>query len=187
VLLFFGVYFWACKSDSSQKNILVDTSSAVESYSSSRTKPRVYVVDARSKQKQMIVDAYLQNIAYYKELNVQNVDRIRFVGKDAPWKPAAERQYCIDAKQRKTTADGVEDVYYFANYCRSISVLFREADRVFKSYIEFKNCEEICNCSMENHIDTTPEGAGSCVQYCKDVTWEQLCTSDASLKQQCCL
>ena len=137
----------------------------------------------------MIVDAYRQNLAYYKTLSKKDVAQIRFVGVDAPWKPEAERHYCIDAPVRQTIEGGQakEDVYYFANYCRSLSTIFRESDRIFKSYIDFENCADICNCAIENHLEVFPKKAKSCVRYCEDMTWEQFCTASADLERQCCL
>ena len=190
MVLLFCLGRWVCKKQEEQPAQEIDSASpAVVTFHDEKSKPSVHISNAFPRQKEMIVKAYQQNLAYYKVLSSKDIARIRFVGVDAPWKPKAERHYCIDTPQRQAIKEGggQEDVYYFANYCRSLSTIFRESDRIFKSYIDFKNCEDLCNCAVEKHLDVFPAKAKSCMKYCKDVTWEQLCSSSADLNRKCCL
>ena len=191
VHVFFGGGIWmlGCTKPEYKEKKQEASSSERVSFYDEQHKPSVLVSNAFPRQRKMIVDAYQQNLVYYEQFNKKEVAQIRFVGIDAPWKPEAERHYCIDAPQRKSIAGEKEkeDVYYFANYCRSLSTLFREADKIFKSYVDFESCTDICNCAIENHLAVFPKTAKSCVRYCEDMTWEQFCTVDVNLERKCCL
>ncbi|MEC7986268.1 MAG: hypothetical protein VX278_13970 [Myxococcota bacterium] len=187
-LLCFGLF--GCNSPAEKTKPALDTATPdVVSFHDTERKPSLHISNSFPKQQKMIVDAYKQNIAYYQSISSKEVVQVRFVGMNKPWKPEAERHYCIDVPLRQAIDGGSEqeDVYYFANYCRSLSTLFREADRIFKSYIDFEDCTDICNCALENHLEVIPKNARSCERYCEDMTWEQFCSSSADLERQCCL
>jgi len=150
--------------------------------------PVIQVEQVRAKHLEIMLSAYKELSAYYDGVLNTDIQKIRLVGKSAPWKPQTDGQYCIDV--RSTDSSETEHVYYFANYCRSLSTLLRETNSIFYSYIDIQTCSDLCSCVMEkgSRLKTTINKKNvDCLTYCESLGWEVTCENGGQdLKNKCC-
>ena len=147
------------------------------------TTPRIQVENVQKKHLDIMISAYKELEAYHGSNLTKEVQEIRFVGKDFPWKPLTDKHYCIDTQAPESS--GTEHIYYFANYCRSLSTLLRETNEILISYIDIQSCEDLCSCIEEKKI--TFRRKINCIEFCKPKGVELACESNKSLKKACCL
>ena len=145
--------------------------------------PRMRLENVQQKHVEIMVSAYKELEAYHGSDLTKEIKEIRFVGKDAPWKPITDKHYCIDTKAEESSS--TEHVYYFANYCRSLSTLLRETNEALLSYVDIQTCEDLCSCVEEKKL--TFKSKINCIEFCKPKGVELTCESNTSLKKSCCL
>lgn len=148
------------------------------------SRPAVHIEQVREKHLDMMLSAYKELEAYYGSVLSTKVQKIRFVGKSSPWKPHAEKRYCIDARSKESTDS--EHIYYFANYCRSLSTLLRETNDILYSYIDIQTCSDLCSCVMEKGI-TLKAGKMDCMTFCQSLGWEVTCSKGNEVHSECCV
>ena len=150
--------------------------------------PVIQVEQVREKHLEIMLSAYKELNAYYDGVLNTDIQRIRFVGKPSPWKPQTDGQYCIDVLSADSSQ--TEHIYYFANYCRSLSTLLRENNNVLYSYINIQTCADLCSCVMEkgSRLKTTINNKNlDCLTYCESLGWEVTCDNGGQdLKNKCC-
>ena len=173
--------FWACSSPSIEEQTQVSTIELIETHSED-SKPALQIEKVQAHHLAIMLSAYKELEAYYGSVLSKEVKRIRFVGQDSPWKPLAEKHYCIDLRSEDSTE--VEHIYYFANYCRSKSTLLRETNEVLFSYVDIQTCSDLCSCVMEKHVSW--QTGATCLSYCESLTWEVTCESHPEVKNKCC-
>ena len=148
--------------------------------------PVFLIENIQEKHLEMMLAAYKELETYYDGVLSTDVKKIRFVGKPSPWKPTTDGQYCIDTLS--STSTKTEHIYYFANYCRSLSTLLRETNHILYSYINIQTCEDLCSCVMEKGLrvrTTINKKNVSCITYCKSIGWENTCTQ-GNVNTKCC-
>ncbi|MAA79192.1 MAG: hypothetical protein CL916_08015 [Deltaproteobacteria bacterium] len=150
--------------------------------------PVIQIEEVREKHLEIMLSAYKELNAYYDGVLNTDVQRVRFVGRTSPWKPQTDGQYCIDALSADSSQ--TEHIYYFANYCRSLSTLLRETNNILYSYINIQTCTDLCSCVMEKglRLKTRIDKKNvDCLTYCESLGWEVTCsTSGQDLKNKCC-
>ena len=145
--------------------------------------PKFRIEHVQQKHLDVILSAYKELEAYHGVELSKDVEQIRFVGQDFPWKPITEKHYCIDVREQESTEK--EHVYKFANYCRSVSTLLRETNEILNSYINIQTCEDVCACVDAKELSMFR--SLSCLDFCKPKGVELTCESNKTLKKQCCM
>lgn len=151
--------------------------------------PIIQFEQVHEKHLEIMLSAYQELNTYYEGVLNTDVKQVRFVGKSSPWKPQADGHYCIDV--RSPDSSKTEHIYYFANYCRSLSTLLRETSTILYSYVDIQTCEDLCSCVMEKGLRLSTridEKNVRCTTYCKSLGLEVTCSNNGSdLKNKCCV
>lgn len=190
-LIMFTLLVLGCGKEEVKENVTKDnvekTVPLISKHSEGK-KPVFTIEEVREKHLEVILSAYKELHAYYDGVLNTDVEVIRFVGKSAPWKPQTDGHYCIDVLRSESTDK--EHVYYFANYCRSLSTLLRETNNILYSYINIQTCSDLCSCVMEkgSRLRTTINNKNvDCITYCESLGWEVTCTKGGQdLMNKCC-
>ena len=175
--------FMACTSDKNVSELDTPKMEATN-FSQQSDSLSLHIENVQEKHLEIMLMAYKELEAYYGGSLQADTHKIRFVGKDAPWKPISDGHYCIDSRASESTEE--EHIYYFANYCRSKSTLLRETNRVLYSYINIQTCSDLCACVMEKQLHINLPKNMDCKTYCASSTWDLTCSSNANINAQCC-
>ena len=147
------------------------------------TRPKIHIEQVQEKHLNLMLSGYKELEAYYGSVLTSDVDTIRFVGQDAPWKPETEGRYCIDVRNQQSTK--TEHIYFFANYCRSLSTLLRETNETLYSYVSIQTCSDLCSCIMEKGVKLNT-GKMDCMTFCQSLGWEVTCSKGPDIQSICC-
>ena len=186
-----GILLLGCSKETTkpkESQVTEVTVPLVSEYSEGKS-PVVQFEQVREKHLEIMLSAYKELNAYYDGVLNTELKRVRFVGKASPWKPQTDGHYCIDIRSEDSTE--TEHIYYFANYCRSLSTLLRETSNILYAYVNIQTCDDLCSCVMEKglRLQTTINKKNvSCTTYCKSLGWEVTCSnSGQDLKNKCCV